>query len=107
MPSETILESCGFTPAELESGSMAVTTPIDGSQIASIKSHTPAEARTAIANAANAFIAWRQVPAPRRGELVRLIGEELRVNKEHLGGLVTLECGKILQEGLGEVQPSA
>jgi aldehyde dehydrogenase (NAD+) len=104
MPSETILDSCGFTPAELESGSMAVTTPIDGSQIASIRSHAPAEAEAAIAQAAEAFKTWRQVPAPRRGELVRLIGEELRANKDSLGGLVTLECGKILQEGLGEVQ---
>ncbi len=51
-----------------------------------------------------AFRAWRDVPAPRRGELVRLFGEELRANKEALGRLVTLESGKILQEGLGEVQ---
>jgi aldehyde dehydrogenase (NAD+) len=51
-----------------------------------------------------AFKAWRVVPAPRRGELVRLLGEELRAEKENLGRLVTLECGKILQEGLGEVQ---
>lgn len=104
MPSETILNSCGFLPTDLESGSMAGTTPIDGSQIASIRPHTPAEATAMIANAASAFKAWRQVPAPRRGELVRLIGEELRENKENLGALVTLECGKIRQEGLGEVQ---
>ncbi len=51
-----------------------------------------------------AFHAWRDIPAPRRGELVRLFGEELRANKELLGRLVTLEAGKILQEGLGEVQ---
>ena len=51
-----------------------------------------------------AFRAWRDVPAPRRGELVRLFGEELRANKDRLGRLVTLEAGKILQEGLGEVQ---
>jgi aldehyde dehydrogenase (NAD+) len=44
------------------------------------------------------------VPAPRRGELIRLLGEELRANKEALGRLVTVECGKILQEGMGEVQ---
>jgi aldehyde dehydrogenase (NAD+) len=104
MPSETILNSCGFLPAELESGPMAVTTPIDGSQIASIREHTPDETGAAIAKAAEAFRAWREVPAPRRGELVRLIGEELRASKDSLGGLVTLECGKILQEGLGEVQ---
>ncbi len=57
-----------------------------------------------IAKAVEAFQAWRDVPAPRRGELVRLFGEELRANKEALGRLVTLEAGKILQEGLGEVQ---
>src|SRR3954464_949720 len=57
-----------------------------------------------IAQGVTAFRAWRQVPAPRRGELVRLFGEELRAAKESLGRLVTLESGKILQEGLGEVQ---
>ena len=54
--------------------------------------------------AQEAFLAWRLVPPPRRGELVRLFGEELREEKEALGRLVTLEAGKILQEGLGEVQ---
>ena len=57
-----------------------------------------------IAAAAVAFAAWRDVPAPKRGELVRLFGEELRQHKDTLGRLVTLECGKIHQEGLGEVQ---
>ena len=57
-----------------------------------------------IAASVEAFKAWRNVPAPRRGELVRLFGEELRANKDALGRLVTLEAGKILQEGLGEVQ---
>ena len=56
------------------------------------------------ASADAAFVEWRRVPAPRRGELIRLFAEELRAHKEPLGGLVTLECGKILQEGLGEVQ---
>ena len=58
----------------------------------------------AIARAAAAFEAWRDVPAPRRGELVRLLGDELRREKDALGALVTLEVGKIAQEGLGEVQ---
>ena len=49
-------------------------------------------------------MAWREVPAPRRGELVRLLGEELRASKEALGAVVTLEAGKIVSEGLGEVQ---
>ena len=53
---------------------------------------------------AEAFLQWRTVPAPRRGELVRLLGEELRAAKEPLARLVTLEAGKIVQEGLGEVQ---
>ena len=56
------------------------------------------------ARAVEAFEVWRDVPAPRRGELVRLLGEELRREKEALGALVTLETGKIAQEGLGEVQ---
>ena len=65
---------------------------------------TPESIDAKIAGAVQAFHAWREVPAPRRGELVRLFGEELRANKETLGRLVTLEAGKILQEGLGEVQ---
>ena len=58
----------------------------------------------AIARAQAAFLAWRRVPAPRRGELVRLLGEELRAGKEALGRLVTIEVGKVVSEGLGEVQ---
>ena len=57
-----------------------------------------------IERAQSAFLAWREVPAPRRGELVRLLGEELRASKEALGALVTFEVGKIVSEGLGEVQ---
>ena len=57
----------------------------------------------AIGRAARAFVAWRGVPAPKRGELIRLLGEELRASKDALGRLVTLETGKILPEGLGEV----
>ncbi len=104
MPADTILNSCGFRPGELESGPFSVTTPIDGTRIASIRAHDPAETEAAIARAVKAFRAWRAVPAPRRGELVRLLGEELRAAKADLGALVTLESGKILQEGLGEVQ---
>jgi aldehyde dehydrogenase (NAD+) len=57
-----------------------------------------------VGEAQSAFLAWRSVPAPRRGELIRLLGEELRAEKEALGALVSLEAGKILTEGLGEVQ---
>ncbi len=65
---------------------------------------TPEQAAGAIGLAQEAFLAWRQVPAPRRGELVRLLGVELRAAKADLGKLVTIEAGKILSEGLGEVQ---
>jgi len=65
---------------------------------------TNGDPAAAVTRAAQAFMEWRTVPAPRRGELVRLLGEELRAAKEPLARLVTLESGKILQEGLGEVQ---
>ncbi|WP_035348114.1 L-piperidine-6-carboxylate dehydrogenase [Edaphobacter aggregans] len=83
-------------------GPLAVTSPITGEVIANVA--VSAAPDRAIAAAHNAFLAWRDVPAPRRGELVRLLGEELRAERETLGRLVTLEAGKILSEGLGEVQ---
>ena len=78
--------------------------PIDGQVIGSVTEATAADVAAACDRAHGAFLAWRTVPAPRRGELVRLIGEELRAAKEPLARLVTLEAGKIVQEGLGEVQ---
>lgn len=78
--------------------------PIDGQVLAGLRSDTAAEVRQRIDRAHAAFLQWRNIPAPRRGELVRLFGEELRTHKQALGQLVTLEAGKILQEGLGEVQ---
>lgn len=69
-----------------------------------VRTSTSTEAETAIEKAEQAFRVWRNVPAPRRGELVRLLGEELRAAKTQLGRLVTMEAGKILSEGLGEVQ---
>jgi aldehyde dehydrogenase (NAD+) len=99
-----ILAANGLTDTEITGGTLAVHTPIDGAEIARLKMHSAEEVRTMIAKGVTAFQAWRTVPAPRRGELVRLFGEELRAEKENLGRLVTLECGKILQEGLGEVQ---
>ena len=99
-----IMENCGLTTDETTNGSLAVATPIDGSIIAMLKTHSVVDAKTMISASAAAFRQWRKVPAPRRGELVRLLAEELRNEKENLGRLVTLECGKIHQEGLGEVQ---
>jgi len=104
MPHAEILDRFNFPKAEHADRALEVATPIDGARIASLKPHTPAEVDAAIERANATFAIWRDVPAPRRGELVRLFGEELRAAKNDLGALVTLESGKILQEGLGEVQ---
>jgi aldehyde dehydrogenase (NAD+) len=99
-----VLTASGFTRGELEGGDLTVRSPIDGTLLAELPAHSVADTEKSIALAADAFQVWRRVPAPRRGELVRLLGEELRAAKDGLGALVSLECGKILQEGLGEVQ---
>ena len=78
--------------------------PIDGSVLGSVEIADTAALGAAIGRADEAFRAWRLVPPPRRGELVRLFGDALREEKEALGRLVSTECGKILSEGLGEVQ---
>ena len=85
-------------------GDHAIRSPIDGAEIGRVSYDDAKSVDAKIAKSVEAFRAWRNVPAPRRGELVRLFGEELRANKTALGRLVTLEAGKILQEGLGEVQ---
>ena len=85
-------------------GSLRVSSPIDGTPLAKLVPADAAAAEAAIGAAAEAFRAWRLVPAPRRGELVRLLGDELRRAKPDLGRLVTIETGKILSEGAGEVQ---
>jgi aldehyde dehydrogenase (NAD+) len=78
--------------------------PVDGKLIASINTATKNDYEKVILSAQNAFIQWRLVPAPKRGEIVRQVGEQLRKYKEPLGTLVSYEMGKSLQEGLGEVQ---
>jgi aldehyde dehydrogenase (NAD+) len=78
--------------------------PIDGSRLAAMRSATPADVDSAAASAAEAFRAWRLVPAPRRGELVRRIGNRLREKQQSLAALVTWETGKIAAEAVGEVQ---
>ena len=99
-----ILASFGVPDALYASGALDVTTPISGEVIGRVHSAAPSEANGAVEAAHAAFLEWRDVPAPKRGELVRLFGLELRANKAALGELVTLEAGKILSEGLGEVQ---
>ena len=86
------------------SGGLVSRSPIDGGEIGRVRAGGAGEAAAAAARASDAFAVWREVPAPRRGELVRLFGEALREAKADLGLLVTLEAGKIRSEGLGEVQ---
>ena len=102
--STELLKTLGVDPAVLSGGTLRVASPIDGAPLAELREHTPDEALDTIAAAHQAFLEWRRVPAPRRGELVRLLGEELRVHKATLGRLVSIEAGKILAEGEGEVQ---
>ncbi|MES2818553.1 MAG: aldehyde dehydrogenase family protein [Pseudomonadota bacterium] len=99
-----LLTTLGVDPQHYSRGGHAVHTPIDGSRIASVQLVGRAEVEQAVTRADSAFQVWRQVPAPRRGELIRQFGEVLRQNKAELGELVSWEAGKITQEGLGEVQ---
>ncbi len=78
--------------------------PVDGKLIGKIKTATKADYQKAISAAADAFLYWRTIPAPKRGEYVRQFGEKLRAKKADLGKLVSYEMGKSYQEGLGEVQ---
>ncbi|MGB4907845.1 MAG: aldehyde dehydrogenase family protein, partial [Tabrizicola sp.] len=99
-----ILAAAGLTKTDLTGGTLAVHSPIDGAELARVHETAAADMPAIIARSQAAFRQWRDVPAPRRGELVRLLGEELRTAKAELGALVTLEVGKITSEGLGEVQ---
>jgi len=99
-----VLAAIGVPARLYANGGRPVRSPIDGRVIGAVHEASPAEAAEAVARAHQAFLAWRDVPAPRRGELVRLLGEELRAAKAELAALVTLEAGKIVSEALGEVQ---
>lgn len=104
MDMRPILEAFNLNGPRIEGGTLDVRSPINGDTIARVKMHETAEVDHAVEKAHAAFLEWRTVPAPVRGEFVRLLGEELRKSKEDLGRLVTAEAGKILSEGLGEVQ---
>jgi len=99
-----ILNRLGVPAEAFAPDGLPTRSPIDGSSGQAVRVATPVEVDQAVTCAATAFDAWRRVPAPRRGELVRLLGEELRAAKVDLAALVTLEAGKIASEGLGEVQ---
>jgi len=96
------LHRLGVSPPT--NGERVCRSPITGETIARVPDASPADVAAAVESAHRAFLVWRSVPAPRRGELVRLFGEALRAAKADLGRLVTLEAGKSLTEGLGEVQ---
>ena len=100
----TLLADLGVERQKFTGGKLAARTPISGETVAQIHETPPEAAHKAIEVAHDAFLTWRNVPAPQRGELVRLLGEELRAHKAQLGRLVSIEVGKIVSEGLGEVQ---
>jgi len=99
-----ILSRLGVEEQLYTSGDLAVSTPLTGEIISKVKQTGAEEVSSKIEDAHRAFLQWRTVPAPRRGELVRLLGEELRNAKEDLGKLVSIEVGKVPSEGAGEVQ---
>ncbi|ARN81216.1 L-piperidine-6-carboxylate dehydrogenase [Methylocystis bryophila] len=98
------LQELGVEPSLFSVGELRAHSPITGEAIGRVKVSGVADVKAAIGAADDAFRSWRNVPAPRRGELVRLLGEELRAAKPHLARLVTLEAGKIASESLGEIQ---
>ena len=108
-PTDRLADAARAAFAELgapwpSDGDLVARTPITGGVLAHLTSHGPQAVEAAVARAAEAFTTWRLVPAPRRGELVRLLGEQLRRHKAAVADLVSLEAGKIRSEALGEVQ---
>jgi aldehyde dehydrogenase (NAD+) len=99
-----ILDRLGVSPTGSSTSCLAVHSPITGELIATLPQDNESAANAAVERAYTAFRQWRLVPAPRRGELIRALAEELRREKATLGRLVTIEVGKTLAEGLGEVQ---
>ncbi|MGA6931586.1 MAG: aldehyde dehydrogenase family protein, partial [Pseudolabrys sp.] len=100
----SILQQFGVDRREYQEGTRIVRSPMTGGTIANVQDADAAAIGNVIDNAVHAFKIWRLVPAPRRGELVRLLGEELRAAKDEVGRLVMIEAGKIASEGRGEVQ---
>jgi aldehyde dehydrogenase (NAD+) len=101
---QTILTDLGVPATAYTNGNLTARTPLTGEVIAQLPTISATDATKAIAQAHAAFLEWRTVPAPKRGELIRLLGEELRAEISSLGRLVTIESGKLLSEGHGEVQ---
>jgi aldehyde dehydrogenase (NAD+) len=104
MKHRDILEGVGLSLCDLATGTLEVKTPIDGTVLGRVPIDDAAAIESKVASARAAFLAWRAIPAPARGELVRRFAAVVRENKTALGRLVSLEAGKIASEGLGEVQ---
>jgi aldehyde dehydrogenase (NAD+) len=100
----SLLAQLGVPASSYTGGDLTVRTPITGEVIANVPTINAAKITESIASAHKASVAWRTVPVPKRGELIRLLGEELRAELPALGRLVTIESGKLLSEGFGEVQ---
>lgn len=99
-----LLSALGVPSSAFTGGTLNVRSPIDGAALGAVHEASAEDMRAAVARAHAAFLDWRNVPAPKRGELVRLFGEELRAHKADLARLVSLEAGKVSSEGEGEVQ---
>ncbi len=104
MAIQDLMTTLGVPTAAWTTGNRPVRSPIDGAELGRVADTSLGDVAAAIEHSMAAFKAWRTVPAPQRGELVRRLGVVLRDHKAALGQLVTLEAGKIVQEGLGEVQ---
>src|ERR1700712_103051 len=101
---EEILGRLGVAHPFAAGGDLITRSPITGGELGRLQSHSTEQVAEIIGRAQLAFEQWRLVPAPVRGQLVRELGELLREHKSDLGALVSLEAGKIVSEGLGEVQ---
>jgi aldehyde dehydrogenase (NAD+) len=104
MEAKKLLQELGVDLSAHAGQDLRSRSPVDGAQVAVLRADRAAEVQAKIGVAAEAWRRWGGVPAPRRGELIRLFGDELRAHKAALGRLVSIESGKILQEGYGEVQ---
>jgi aldehyde dehydrogenase (NAD+) len=99
-----LLQRLGVAKALYTEGTLVARSPVDGAETGRVVEASAADMQAAIGRAQAAFLVWRNVPAPKRGELVRRFGEVLRAHKADLAALVSLEAGKIASEGAGEVQ---
>ena len=101
---QSIFKSLNLGLPPFNAQGFEVNSPVDGRLLAKVTAHTETQISAELFRSHQASLAWRKVPAPKRGELVRVFGELVRQHKEPLGQLISHETGKILQEGWGEVQ---